>query len=198
MTENILLQKLSQGDEFSFSRVFELYWDGLLRYVVSVLKDKDNDVDVVQDTFAALWQQRDKLSHIRSLKCYLFSISHYKAIRYIQSNIRRNNYRASLADFLEIRESYLEERLYVRELTSLIEQEVKRLPPRMQEIFILSRMEYLTNKEIAERLEISDKTVKKQIGYSIKYLRPKIERQYLSSLLVLFFVSSLFSCRMFY
>lgn len=178
MTENILLKRLCQGDKFSFSKVFDLYWESLFNHVIRVVKDKEDSVDVVQDAFTALWQQRDRLSNIKSLKGYLFSIAHYKALRYIQSKIQHRDSLDSLAGSLQqTNENYLEEDIYVRELTLFIEREVKNLPPRMQEVFILSRMEYLTNKEIAERLQISDKTVKKQIGYSIKYLKLKYQTQ---------------------
>ncbi|WP_036601327.1 RNA polymerase sigma factor [Olivibacter sitiensis] len=185
MTENILLQKLSEGDESAFSMVFDLHWESLFTYVVRVLKDKDESVDIVQDTFAALWQQRDRLSHVKSLKGYLFSIAHYKALRYIKCNIQRNDYIKSMSAFLPDHESNLEANLYARELTLYIEKELLNLPPKMREVFMLSRMEHLSHKEIAGKLGISENTVKKQINYSIRFLRLKIDNQYLSSVLLL-------------
>lgn len=188
MTENILLRKLSEGDELSFSMIFDLYWESLFTYVVRVLKDKDESVDIVQDTFAALWQQRDKLDHVKSLKGYLFSIAHYKALRYIKSNIQRNDYLKSMSAFLPGVDDQLEATLYARELVLYIEKELLNLPPKMREVFMLSRMEHLSHKEIADKLGISDKTVKKQINYSIRFLRLKIEDQYLSSAFLMYWM----------
>jgi len=188
MNEKILLQKLVEGDDLSFSKVFDLHWENLFTYVAKVLKDKDDSIDVVQDTFTALWEQRDQLAHVKSLKAYLFSIARYKAFRFIHLNLQKRDYFNSLASFLTATSIDLEEHVYARELSSFIENEMMKLPPKMREIFILSRIEQLSYKEIAERLSISDKTVKKQISNSIKYLRLRMDEQYLTSIFFLWWI----------
>src|SRR5690606_17291029 len=77
-----------------------------------------------------------------------------------------------------------------RALSSLIDAEIEKLPEKMRQVFVLSRKENLSYKEIAERLKISDQTVKKQISNSLKYLRLKIDDEYIPSLLLLLVVDS--------
>jgi len=188
MDENNLLLNLSEGDERSFSAVFDLYWEKLFTYVVRVLKDKDDSLDIVQETFAALWLQREQLKSVKSLKAYLFSIAHYKAIHAIKNDIRHKRYLSSLGDYLDIAFESLEESYDANELAAFIEKEIQNLPEKMRHVFVLSRKECLSHKEIAEKLSITENTVKKQVGYSIKYLKIKIDEQYfVSKILVLIF-----------
>jgi RNA polymerase sigma-70 factor (ECF subfamily) len=68
----------------------------------------------------------------------------------------------------------MDEQIRVKELAALIEKEIAALPPKMQEIFILSKQEDLSYKEIALQLNISDKTAKQQVYNAVKLLRLKV------------------------
>jgi len=189
--ETGFIQFLSSGDEKAFGDLYNGYWEPLFSYVMRVLQDKEDSMDVVQDTFITVWQQRTTLGNVQSFKAYIFSIARYKAIRHIRMNIRKRDYLCSLLNFLQAHDESPEERLISGELQSIISAEVANLPPKMREVFLLSREQRLSYREIAAKLNISDKTVKKQISNSLKLIRLKIEGDTSSALLLLIILKSL-------
>lgn len=171
LSESISSRQLAHGDETLFSKLYNLYWEMLYGYVIRVLQDKEDTMDVVQETFISVWQQRKTLADVGSVKSYLFSIARYKALRHIRLNIQKRDHLPSLLQFFNNYQESPETLLVSEELQQIIDAKVASLPPKMREVFILSREENLSYKEIAERLNISDKTVKKQISNSLKILR---------------------------
>lgn len=182
------IQALEKGDQKAFSTLYDRYWEAIFGYVARVLQDKEDAMDVVQDTFITLWQQRDGFDEIQSLSAYLYAIARYKALRYIRLNIQKRDYLASLLDFFTRHGESPEELQTANELQEMINTEIENLPPKMREVFILSRQENLSYKEIAAKLNISDKTVKKQISNSLKLLRIKLDDQYPSALSLFIFL----------
>jgi len=188
--EKQFIQFLEDGnDQAAFAMLYESYWEKLFFYVVKVLQSKEESIDIVQETFIALWEQREHLSNVAALKSYLFAIARYKSLLYIRRNIHRRDYLNSLTTFLIRYEQSPEELMIGDELEEIIEDEVQRFPAKMRTIFTMSREENLSHKEIASKLHISDKTVKKQISNSLKLLRLKINNHYLP-LLFLFLIDT--------
>ncbi len=186
LSDNISPHQLACGNEAVFSKIYNLYWEDLYGYIIRVLQDKEDAMDVIQETFISLWQQRDTLTGVQSLKSYLFAIARYKALKCIRSNIQKHDYLTSLLDFFMRQEESPEELMIARELRGIIDAQIERLPPKMREVFILSRQKNLSYKEIAASLNISDKTVKKQINNSLKLLRLKLgTHRYLPALYLL-------------
>ena len=166
---------MASGDERSaFELLYTRYWERLYCYAAKAISNKTDAIDIVQETFIAVWEQRHQVTALQSLKAYLFAITRYKAIRYIRKHAHRADYLDSLTDFLQRHEQSPEELYIAHELQTLVDAEVQQLPKKMQAVFMLSRQENLSHKEIAEKLSISDKTVKKQISNSLIVLRLKI------------------------
>ena len=178
--EEQLSKLLAEGDDRSaFRLLYDRYWDRLFCYTVKVIGHKDDALDIVQEAFIALWEQRHRITTLQSPDAYLFAIIRYKSLRYIRKNIHRTEYLDSLSDFLTRQDQSPEELLITHELQQLIDTEIQKFPKKMRAVFMLSRQDDLSHKEIAEKLAISDKTVKKQISNSLKLLRLKINNYYL-------------------
>lgn len=186
--DGVLVQLLKGGDEHAFSSFYDALWEPLFSFVVRAVKDTDDAMDIVQETFISIWQQRNALESVQSVRSYVFSIARYKALRYIRLNIQKRDYLTSLWQFFDMYTESPEELLTADELQHAIDKQVAKLPPKMREVFLLSRDEHLSYKEIAARLNISDKTVKKQINNSLKMLRLKLDKGHLSSLLLALFL----------
>ena len=186
--DGVLVQLLKGGDEHAFSSFYDTLWEPLFSFVVRAVKDTDDAMDIVQETFISIWQQRNALESVQSVRSYVFSIARYKALRYIRLNIQKRDYLTSLWQFFDTYTESPEELLTADELQHAIDKQVAKLPPKMREVFLLSRDEHLSYKEIAARLNISDKTVKKQINNSLKMLRLKLDKGHLSSLLLALFL----------
>ncbi|HWK99821.1 MAG TPA: RNA polymerase sigma-70 factor [Parapedobacter sp.] len=173
-----LLKGLIAGNRKLFTVLFDQYWKELYAYVVRLAKDKEESIDIVQETFASLWQQREELSHVKSLRGYIYAMVHHKAVQFIKSSVRHRHYVDSLSSYIKNSGYSLEDELDHRDLAAFIASEIDKLPPRAREIFLMSRNEDLSYKEIAHKLSIAENTVRKQVSFSIKYLRMKINKAY--------------------
>jgi RNA polymerase sigma-70 factor (family 1) len=188
--DNLLLQQLALGDELAFTSVYDQYWEPLLRHIMRILPNKDEAIDVVQETFLSFWNQGHKLERINSIKTYLFTMGRNAAFKKWKLNLKQRNYLESLvAHYAEADEGF-EQIINTKELSAVLDAEIEKLPTKMREIFILSRKEHLTYKEIAEKLQISDLTVKKQINNSLKQLRLKIGEEYIPYLVLLYIMNN--------
>jgi RNA polymerase sigma-70 factor (ECF subfamily) len=175
LEEDVFKNLIVQGDEKAFSSFYELFWEPLYLYVFKVLQDQEEAMDVVQETFVAVWQQRHQVLLTHSISSYIYSIARYKAFSVIRKNIKQKDYLASLIDFFDQYAQTPEEIMISKQLQHLLDEQIDTLPPKMKEIFLLSREAQLSYKEIAEKLNISDKTVKKQISNSLKIIRMRLD-----------------------
>lgn len=190
LTDKELLARICGGQDAALDELYGRYWEAVFLYVVRVLHDEDEAADVVQETFIALWQKRDELPEIHSLKSYLIGIARYKALRSINLNLSHERYRVSLLQFFNEQARSPETDLMAAEMERQLDAHIDRLPERMREVFLLSRREHLSYAEIAERLQISDKTVKKQIHNALKHLRSVLDEQHMWATILLCAVSA--------
>ena len=185
-----LLDLIEKEDRQAFEMLFNRYWYKLLKYAARVVQDNNEAEDMVQEVFFSLWEKRNALPSIESVSSYLHGAIRYKGLGYVRSNLHKNKYLESIAHFFEEGSDAINEQLDANELQEIINTEIDKLPPKMREVFILSRIEHLTHKEIAERLNISDATVKKQINRALNYFRLILDER--SGTLVFFVITKFF------
>ncbi|HMR19181.1 MAG TPA: RNA polymerase sigma-70 factor [Sphingobacterium sp.] len=172
--DKTLLLKVADGNEKAFFGLYDFYWEKLYSVVIAIVKNHNDAEDVVQDVFISLWQNRGALVNIRELKPYLITIARNRAIKVL---LKSKQLPASLDSFIHFADSCgysLDKEYDAKELARIINLQVENLPDKMKEIFVLSRENGLSNKEIADSLNISEHTVKKQINNSIKRIRSQI------------------------
>lgn len=183
-----LVADIVAGKRYAFVDLFHYYWEPLFLYIVKVLKNEDDAEDILQDVFMKVWEQRTRLGHIQSIKAYLFTMARHGALRFVASSQQRYQFLDQLEDFFgEMKQETGEGQLVLRELHAVIDSQVQQLPKRMREVFLLSRRDNLSHREIAEQLAISEKTVKKQMNYALKSIRAKL-RLYKLITIILFFL----------
>lgn len=188
--DRIRLKQLMVADESAFSEIYREYWESLFKYVIRILPDEDDVADIVQETFITFWELRGNLEQVKSIKAYLFIMARNLAFRRFRHHLRQFEMENRLIAFYGKVDEGMEQDIDARALSSLIDAEIEKLPEKMRQVFVLSRKENLSYKEIAERLQISDQTVKKQISNSLKYLRLKIDDEYIPYLMLLLVVDS--------
>jgi len=188
-TDQILLQQLSQNDQAAFTTIYERYWKSLFREAMNVLRSQKEAEDCVQELFVSLWNRRQSLS-ITTLRAYLFTAVRYQCIDRIEKNMIRGGYLEDFTTYLEAQQTMpsIEEELYARELAANIDQVMDKMPDKMREVFRLSRQEHLTHREIANRLQISEETVKKQIYLALKILKSNLGNTSLAMLIMATFM----------
>jgi len=129
---------------------------------------------VVQQVFVDLWVKREKLSVEYSIKSYLFQAVKNRAIDQLRQN--KNNVQISDA-ISEMAQTSFHDIVEEVELNDRINKSINLLPQKCREIFLMSRFESLKYTEIAEKLNISVKTVEMQIGIALKKLREELSNK---------------------
>ncbi|ODS83531.1 MAG: RNA polymerase subunit sigma-70 [Cytophagaceae bacterium SCN 52-12] len=173
--DQALITLLKEGDEPAFAELHSRYKAVLFIHAYRMLGSEDEAKDVVQELFTTLWTRRSDIPAISSLGSYLYSAVRNKVLDCIARKKTEEKYMRSLALFMEEGENITEKEMREKELARLVEREISLLPERMREIFELSRYENRSYKEIAEELNISDKTVKKQVSNALIILRKKLD-----------------------
>ncbi|TZF85569.1 RNA polymerase sigma-70 factor (plasmid) [Pedobacter sp. BS3] len=174
ISDHELLVKLGNDDKRAFDEIYRRYWNGMFSSAYNMLRDREACMDILQEIFIWLWEHRYGVT-VDSLQSYLLSAVKFKVANYI----RNGKVRASFFDRLKEAEAPGElatDNVEVKELSAIIAHYANQLPDKCREIFLLSRHEYLTNKEIASRLGISVKTVENQMTIAIRKLKTSIAK----------------------
>jgi RNA polymerase sigma-70 factor (family 1) len=169
-----LSELLKADDRNAFTEIYERYNGLLYIYAYKKLKDKDDAQDIVQEVFVNLWNRRSLFTLNTNLAGYLYKSVLNKVFDLFAHKKITVKYIHSLQDFIDRNDAAADTLIIEKELKTLIEYEISCLPPRMQEIFELSRKGFLSHKEIAEQFGISDQTVTTQIKRALRVLRIKL------------------------
>jgi RNA polymerase sigma-70 factor (family 1) len=175
-TDQYLLQQLTHNDQAAFTAIYQRYWQALFREAMNVLRSQKEAEDCVQELFVSLWRRRQSLAVTTSLGAYLHTAVRYQCIDIIEKDMKRGGYLKDFTNYLEEHQAIpsVEEEMYARDLAANIDQVMDKMPGKMREVFRLSRHEHLTHREIADRLHISEETVKKQIYLALKILKSNL------------------------
>ena len=173
-SEKKMVLALRQGNSAAFDVIYRRYARRIYSFAWKFLKNREDCEGIVQSVFMKLWEKRDQLDEDSNLKAYLFRISR----NLIMNQVKRELFRDVFTHYLEVHHDDffdLDQELNYRELIEILDRSIAELPERRRSIFLLSRNEGLTHKEISERLEISVNTVDTQIRHAIRFLREKID-----------------------
>lgn len=171
LTDEELSALLRTGDESAFAHIYERHWRTIYGHVYKMLLHEEDAKDVVQEVFSDIWLKRDKEEGYSNIAGYLYVAARHRVLNLLKKNKFHGAYLDSLARFAVENSNVTIDLLNEKDLSAAIEREIQALPPRMKEVFELSRKENLTYKEIGLRLGISDKTVKKQMHKSLQQIR---------------------------
>ncbi|SHF33777.1 RNA polymerase sigma-70 factor [Pedobacter caeni] len=165
---------LSAGDEIAYTEIYNRYHGALYIHVFNKLRHREDSRDIVHDLFISLWNNRDKLVLKTTLSAYLYTAVRYKVFDLISHREVASRYLESVVKFSEQEDGITDYVIREKQFLAIIEQEIAALPKKMRRVFEMSRMGNLSHKEIAAELDLSEKTVKKQINNSLKILRKKL------------------------
>ena len=174
LTDFELIALLRSGDQEAFAEIYNKYKSSLYLHAFRILKDEDEAKDVVQEFFATMWAKKENLLIKTTIASYVYGSVRNRVFNIISHQKIVLQYAGSLQSFINKGEFITDDQVREKELTSIIEKEIAALPEKMREVFLLSRNTDLSHKKIGSQLNISDKTVKKQVGNALKILRLKI------------------------
>jgi RNA polymerase sigma-70 factor (ECF subfamily) len=173
-TDRQLIDLLKAGDETAFAEVYDRYAENLAGFASSKLYSLEDARDIIHDLFVKLWEDREQLNITSGLKPYLFTIARYRIIDKIRRNITREEYAVMVQSLSTNHQPGVEQQIAAKELQQSIEKSLDELSPRIKEIYQLSRDEHLSISEIAEKLNLSEQTVKNQLSTALKHLRQSL------------------------
>ena len=172
--ENILT-RLKANDKDALKALFDAYYLPVCQSIHRIIREKQTVEDLAQDVFLKVWQKRAQLQVNSSLKAYLCRMGINEAISFLRKH--KNKEKEEITEFntpnllaQNVEQSYLQ-----NELESKIKEAINSLPPKCRMVFQLSRYEELSYKEIAEKMEISVKTVENQMGKALRVLRERMK-----------------------
>ena len=174
-TDFDLLRLFKLGDQKAYEEIYRRYWSLMYIACCKILKDEDEAKDIVQEVFISLLNHGSRLQIRNSLSVYLYSSVRYKVLDRIKHNQVKDNYLVSLFDYSEAADTKTDRKLLEKEFLTEMEKAINLLPEKMRIVFTMSRNQHLSHKEIANMLEISDATVKKQINNALKILKIRLE-----------------------
>lgn len=172
--ERQLFERLRNDDEAAFKVLFNDFYSKLYYFVLEFIPLKDTAEDIVQDTLVTLWNKRNELKDDSNLTSYLFTVAKNNALK----RLRDKKYRQKLfSNTIDISELSLNVAALstidtsvcaFTDIEQIIQETLLTLPPQCRRVFELSRFQEMKNREIAEELNISVKTVEGHISKSIK------------------------------
>lgn len=174
LSEKELIQKINSGNDEYFKMLFLKYYRRLYSFTLGLVKNSALAEDIAQNVFLKLWLRRETISG-NSINNLLYTIAKNEIADHFKSayNIRQQSY-GEVPDTLTVGEDIagmIDASLFLKKAESIIEKESSR----RKEIFNLSRINGLSNKEIAERLGISVRTVEKSIQITLKNIRNNLQ-----------------------
>lgn len=176
-----ILRLLRDGDEKSFEYIFHYYYNQIYTFVLRTLFDKTFAEDITQSVFISLWEKRKIIDPEAGVAPLLYTIARNHIYRQTEQLLLKHKYEQYQQENMQ-ENSDIEADVNNRFLENILSELIEKLPPNRRRIFLLSRKENLSNKEIASRLHISEKTVETQIRRSLIFLREKM-KYYLNSLI---------------
>jgi RNA polymerase sigma-70 factor (family 1) len=172
ITDAALWEAIKRDDEVAFEMLYDRYWSKIYSTAFSYLHNREDSSEIVHDIFISIWMKRQHLD-IHSLPNYLTAAARYQVYKRLQ---QRKSVRLIYSGTLEETDerpsvNQGEEHLLEVELQENMENNLKALPERCREIFLLSRKDHLSISEISERLGISKRTVENQLTRALHHLR---------------------------
>ncbi len=173
-SDNELAGLLKADDRLAYEEIYNRYKFILHNHAWNKIRNKEEAQDVLQEVFAKLWDKRSTLDVTNNLSGYLYASVRNHILNLIARKGIQDRYIVSIQNFSVEQQVITDHRARENQLKEIIDKEIATLPPRMREVFELSRKKHLTHKEIASHLGTSEETVKKQISGALKVLRVKL------------------------
>jgi RNA polymerase sigma-70 factor (family 1) len=188
--ENNLVNRLKTDDAAAFDELFQLYGQKLYGFALKYLKSESEAEEMVQKVFIRIWENRRSLKSEYSFKSYLFTIALNQIRKFFNKRAISLRYLAQLQNDTTETDNHTSDLIDYGSLLKRIDEIVDTFPERKKQIFLKSRKEGKTSKEIATELDITVGTVDNQISDALRIIREVLKKE---DIAVLLFMALFFS-----
>lgn len=171
--DNHFIPFIKKGDKTAFDTVYLNYFKRLHQYATNFIKNHDDAEEIIQNVFCRIWEKRAQLDTGGYLKSFLYRSVHNECLNYLKHQNVRSTFKV-YHNQTAVNEQDLSKELLAVELQKQIHMAINELPTQCRTIFQMSRIEQLKYNQIAEKLNLSVKTVENQMGKALKMLRLKL------------------------
>ncbi|MNG79239.1 ECF RNA polymerase sigma factor SigW [compost metagenome] len=188
LSDSELVSLLKHGDKEAFAEIYDRYSMMIYYKINQMLRDENASKDLVQDLFTSIWEKCDLIRDNVGISSYLYVAARNRVLNYIQRGKTKSDYLTEIGKYsLQVTDETLE-KIDEKDLMLLLTSEIARLPAKMREVFELSRLEDLSHREIAQRLNLNESTVKKQVQNALKILKVRLSNYNSLGILLLIFL----------
>lgn len=156
-----------------FEKVFKENFKNLHAYACSILKDRDDAEEMVQNVFYKLWEKKEKIDELQSVQAYLYRSVYNECMNFVKHEKVKASYEAHAVHHGDVA-GRAHDTASAKELEHRLQQAMNDLPEQCRTIFQMSRFEELKYREIADKMGLSVKTIENQMGKALKILRTKL------------------------
>lgn len=165
-----LIEELTEGNQEAFRTVFKAAYPQVRAFSKGFTKNDTDADDIAQQVFIKLWTKRAILANVRNFETYLYTITKNTVLNHMASQ------KAFMVDISDVRNLSTEntsplEQIEASDLQLLIDMTVENMPPQRQAVYKLSRVEGLSNDQIAEKLGLQKKTVENHLNLALGEIR---------------------------
>ncbi len=172
--EQDIIKAIKQGDERVYEKSFRKYYQSLCNYANSIINDLDESEEIVQNVFITIWEKRNEMEITISLKSYLYRAVHNHCLNRLKHLKVRAKHEQYALDYYDSSYEAVHETVYKNELEIKLHEAINKLPEQCKIIFKMSRFDELKYQEIADKMNLSIKTIENQIGKALKILRTEL------------------------
>jgi len=181
------IKRWLQGQDTAFEQVFHYYYPRLYRYALRYIKNEFWAEELSMEVLARVWEKKSSITKAETFENYLFTAARNHLINHWQPKIDNllslETLSTELAGMEDKAASSAYDPVLSKELEATYNNSLSDLPPQRRQVFLLHRNEHLSYKEIAQKLDISPKTVENHIGAALKQLRVAM-LQYITSIIL--------------
>jgi len=188
--EQLLIKQFKNGSHAAYKVLYQKYAPKLFAFSRKYIYNADDASEIVQEVFLRIWEKRENIDESQSFSAYVIQAAKHRIFNGFRKKVNEQAYIDFLAFGDNSHANFTERQVDYMEVKQKAEEAINALPEKRQEIFRLSREDGLKNKEIAERLGISIKTVENQMGEALKTLRDALSDYH--SFIIMFLLENLF------
>ncbi len=169
--DSILIRQLRKGNHLAFNQLYTKYFSKLYGFSRQITGNKEDAEEIVQEVFVKIWEIRNTLDPGKNFANLLFTISKHKIYNKARQRVYNQAYQNYIQTHVDISNEITGLEIAQKETQTLINQAIAHLPERRREVFILSKVEGFSNKEIADKLNTSLSNIENHINKALKTVR---------------------------